>query len=167
MGVGRGGALVEMMTFNRRVVGSTPALAVTEGPWASPLPAVACALRRETLIQYPCCSRERLWVVEDLKGRYRNGRNEWMNECKSLIEAGRSKKNPARNQFLGDYFIIFLGTWAISSPGKFWRGYSPGSHWDMHPWLRQLLVVVFEITLNCCYVVLMSWWSLNSRVLCS
>ena len=27
--VGRGGALVETMTFNRRVVGSTPALAVT------------------------------------------------------------------------------------------------------------------------------------------
>ena len=26
---------------------------------------------------YPCCSRERLWVVEDLKGRYRNARNEW------------------------------------------------------------------------------------------
>ena len=27
--VGRGGALVETMTFNRRVVGSTPALAAT------------------------------------------------------------------------------------------------------------------------------------------
>ena len=27
--------------------------------------------------------RERLWVVEDLKGRYRNGRNEWMNEYRS------------------------------------------------------------------------------------
>ena len=39
---------------------------------------VACALWRETPIQYPCCSRERLWVVEDLKGRYRNGLNEWM-----------------------------------------------------------------------------------------
>ena len=58
--VGRGGALVEAITFNRRVVGSTPALAATQGPWASPLPTVACALRRETLIQYPCCSRERL-----------------------------------------------------------------------------------------------------------
>ena len=58
--VGRGGALVEMMTFNQRVVGSTPALAATYGPWASPLPAVACALRRETPIQSPCCSRERL-----------------------------------------------------------------------------------------------------------
>src|SRR6218665_2984980 len=55
--VGRGGALIETMTFNRRVVGSTPALAAT---WASPLPAVACALRRETPIQYPCCSLERL-----------------------------------------------------------------------------------------------------------
>src|SRR6218665_1912265 len=29
VGVGRGGALVETMTFNRRVVGSTPALAAT------------------------------------------------------------------------------------------------------------------------------------------
>jgi len=36
-----------------------------------------CALQHETPIQYPCCSRERLWVVADLKGRYRNG---WMNE---------------------------------------------------------------------------------------
>ena len=54
----RDGALVESITFNRRVVGSTPALAIMQGPWASPLPAVACALRRETPIQYPCCSRE-------------------------------------------------------------------------------------------------------------
>ena len=38
-----------------------------------------CALQRDTPIQYPCCSRERLWVVEDLKGRHRNGRmNEWI-----------------------------------------------------------------------------------------
>ena len=52
--VGRGGALVEAITFNRRVVGSTPALAVTVlPPWESPSPAVACALRRETPIQYP------------------------------------------------------------------------------------------------------------------
>ena len=58
--VGRDDALVEAITLNRRVVGSTPALAVTQGPWASPLPAVACALRRKTPIQYPCCSRERL-----------------------------------------------------------------------------------------------------------
>jgi len=39
--VGRGGALVEMMTFNRRVVGSTPSLATTFGSWASPPPAIA------------------------------------------------------------------------------------------------------------------------------
>ena len=56
--VGRGGALVETMTFNRRVVGSTPALAATQGPWASPLLAVAFALRRETPIQYSCCGRD-------------------------------------------------------------------------------------------------------------
>src|SRR6218665_249571 len=43
--VGRDGALVEAITFNRRVVGSTTALAVTYGPWASPLPAVSSALR--------------------------------------------------------------------------------------------------------------------------
>ena len=74
--VGRGCALVETMTFNRRVVGSTPPLAAKQGPLASPLPAVACALRCETPIQYPCCSRERLWVVDDLKRRCRNGQNE-------------------------------------------------------------------------------------------
>ena len=62
MFVGRGGALAETMTFNRRVVGSIPALAATQGPWESPLTAVAYmyALRRETPIQCPCCSRERL-----------------------------------------------------------------------------------------------------------
>ena len=36
--VGRDGALAESITFNRRVVDSTPALAGTQGPWASPLP---------------------------------------------------------------------------------------------------------------------------------
>jgi len=41
---------------------------------------VSCALRRETPIQYLCCSRERLWVVVDLKRRYRHGQNEWMYE---------------------------------------------------------------------------------------
>jgi len=30
-------------------------------------------------------SRERLWVVENLKGRYRNGRNEWMNTAYALV----------------------------------------------------------------------------------
>jgi len=78
MYVEHGGALVESIALNRRVVGSNPAQAATKRPWASPLPTVACALRRETPIQYPCCGRERLWVVDDLKWRYRNGR---MNEC--------------------------------------------------------------------------------------
>ena len=84
----RGGALVKSMTLNRRVVGSTPTLDANYGPWASPLLTVACELRRETLIQYPCCSRERLWVVVDLKRRYRNGQNERMNElnCKSFAQ---------------------------------------------------------------------------------
>jgi len=75
--VGRGGTLVETMTFNRRVMGSTPAIAPRrdlEQVLYLQLP--TCALRRETPIQYPCFSRERLCVVEDLKGRYRNGRSE-------------------------------------------------------------------------------------------
>src|SRR6218665_2196403 len=59
--VGCGGALVETMTFNRRAVGSTPALYPPRiRTLASPLPAVAGALRRETPTQYPCCCRERL-----------------------------------------------------------------------------------------------------------
>src|SRR6218665_2072383 len=33
---GRGGASVESMPFDHRVVGSNPALATTKGPWASP-----------------------------------------------------------------------------------------------------------------------------------
>jgi len=63
------------------------------GPWASPLPAVACALRRETPIQYSCCNRERLWVVEDLKGHYRNGRNEWMTTFIQQLEYWITRPN--------------------------------------------------------------------------
>ena len=37
-----------------------------------------------TPTQYQCCSRERLWVVVDLKRRYRNIRNKWMNEPMTL-----------------------------------------------------------------------------------
>ena len=40
--VGRGGALVESKPFDRMVVGSNPALAAMQGPWASPQLAVAC-----------------------------------------------------------------------------------------------------------------------------
>ena len=52
--VGRDGALVESITFNRRVVGSTPALAATYTDLGQVLylqAAVACALRRENPIQ--------------------------------------------------------------------------------------------------------------------
>ena len=31
--VGRGGAMVDTMNFNRRVVGSNPTLAAMQGPW--------------------------------------------------------------------------------------------------------------------------------------
>ena len=33
--MGRGGALVESLPFNRRVVGSNPVLATTKGSWAA------------------------------------------------------------------------------------------------------------------------------------
>ena len=49
--VGRGGALVEAITFNRegRGFNSRSSRHIGE-PWASPLPAVVRALRRETPI---------------------------------------------------------------------------------------------------------------------
>src|SRR6218665_623616 len=58
--VGRGGALVKSMPFDRRVVGSNPALAATLGPWASPsltvaFRASACKLRHSV----NCYGRER------------------------------------------------------------------------------------------------------------
>jgi len=53
--MGRGGSLVDSTPFVRRVVDSNPAVAPIYGPWASPSLAVACALRRETPTQYPCC----------------------------------------------------------------------------------------------------------------
>ena len=49
--VGVGGALVESTRFVRRVMNSTPVLAATYGPWASPSLAVACG----ALAQHPCC----------------------------------------------------------------------------------------------------------------
>ena len=79
-------ALVESIAFNRRVVGSTPALAAMYTDLGQVLyvyrHAVAYALRSETPIQYISVlySRERLWVLEDLKGRYYLEMAEWMHE---------------------------------------------------------------------------------------
>ena len=42
MNVGHGGSLVNSTPFVRRVVGSNPALAAPQGPWASLAVAVAC-----------------------------------------------------------------------------------------------------------------------------
>src|SRR6218665_3262685 len=58
--VGRGGALVESMPFDRRVVSLNPALAATKGPWASPsltfaYGASACKLQHRV----SCCGQER------------------------------------------------------------------------------------------------------------
>ena len=41
---GMGGALVESTPLVRRVMGSTPALAATQGPWASPSLTIACGV---------------------------------------------------------------------------------------------------------------------------
>ena len=39
-----------------------------------------------TLTQYQCCSWERLWVVVDLKRRYRILQNEWTNSSSVIID---------------------------------------------------------------------------------
>ena len=80
--------LVETMPFDRRVVGSNPALAATWWPWASPSLAVACSASACKLRHsVNCCGRELFWVIADLKRRYRNMiRNEWMNESHACEE---------------------------------------------------------------------------------
>src|SRR6218665_2191347 len=61
--VGHGGTLVESMPFDRRVMGSNPAL----GPWASPSLTVACGASACKLRHsFNCCGRERLRVVVEL-----------------------------------------------------------------------------------------------------
>ena len=56
--MGRGGALVESIAFNRRIVGSTLALAATYWDLGQVLNSqLHVALRRETPAQYPCCVR--------------------------------------------------------------------------------------------------------------
>ena len=58
---------------------SNSVLAVTYGPLASPSLAVACGASAWNSYTVPVLCRERLWVVMDLKRRYRNRTNEWMN----------------------------------------------------------------------------------------
>src|SRR6218665_3059323 len=53
--VGSGGALIESIAFNRRVVGSTPALAATILGKSLINPQLPVTLRHETPAQYPCC----------------------------------------------------------------------------------------------------------------
>ena len=76
--VRRGGTLVESMPFVRRVMGSTPALAATKGPWASPSLTVAFGASAWNSGTVSVLYLERLWVVEDLMRRYTNSLNEWM-----------------------------------------------------------------------------------------
>ena len=80
MFVGRGGTLVESMPLDRKVVGSNPVLAPRQESWASTSLTVACSASACKLRHSSnCCGRERLWVVVDLKRRYRNIQNEWIN----------------------------------------------------------------------------------------
>jgi len=55
----------------------------TYGPWANPSLAVACS----DSTQYQCCSRERLWVMVDLKRCYVNIRNELMNITRNYLNS--------------------------------------------------------------------------------
>ena len=57
--VGRVGALVQPMPFDRRFAVSNPALAATYEPWASPSLAVACSASACKLRHsVNCCGRE-------------------------------------------------------------------------------------------------------------
>jgi len=79
----RGGALVELPPFVWRVMGSTHALAACRD--------LGQVLRRFDVKFWHSISvlcRDRLWVVEDLKRRYKNSLNEWTyiwNVHKSLL----------------------------------------------------------------------------------
>ena len=77
--VGRGGSLVDSSPFVRMTLGPNFALAATLGPWASPSLAVACGASAWNSDTISVLCRKRLWVVVDLKRRYRNSLNEWMN----------------------------------------------------------------------------------------
>jgi len=66
----------------RRVASSNPALRRhLKKVLHSQLPVALC---RETPTQYPCC-RERLWVVVDLKRRYRNNLNKLISCSQNLL----------------------------------------------------------------------------------
>ena len=66
--VGRGGAMVVSMPFDRRVVGSNSSIAARYGPWASPSLAVACtALACKLRHSVTCCGIERFRKVHALR----------------------------------------------------------------------------------------------------
>src|SRR6218665_315964 len=71
--VGRGDALVESIPFDRRVVGSKPALASTYGPWASPSLTVACRASACILRHSPLLWSGALQKGSCCEKRYRNG----------------------------------------------------------------------------------------------
>ena len=85
--VGRRGALLESKPFDRRVVGSNPALAATYAPWASPSLTVACSALacklRHSVIAVVGSASERLVLWEALQ--------KWINtiQCKYSVLLGR------------------------------------------------------------------------------
>jgi len=66
--MGRGGALIESMPFDRRVASSNIALAATQGPWASPsLIQLSVALRRVNFDSVNCCGRSGVQRILDAR----------------------------------------------------------------------------------------------------
>ena len=80
--LGVGGAwwfIGRFVAFRSKGRGSNPALAVMCGHWASPSLAVSCCASTRNSDTVSVLCRVRLWVVVDLKRRYRNIRNERVN----------------------------------------------------------------------------------------
>ena len=79
------GALVESTPFVRRVMGSTPALYSRHVGTLSKSFTHNCLLRFGVTFRHSirAVCRERLWVVEDLKRRYRKSLNEMNELCLS------------------------------------------------------------------------------------
>ena len=62
-----------------RIMGSNPPLAAKWGPWASASLTVACGALAWNSGTVSVLWRERFWVDADMKRRYRDGLNEFMN----------------------------------------------------------------------------------------
>ena len=76
-------------------------------------------------MQYQCCSWEHLWVVVDLKRRYKNIRNEWMNEYlhvdrQTLALIKQAMQNPLGHYSLGQCAWHMKYTGSVTSTSVTW-----------------------------------------------